>query len=78
MIFRIVHRMAMHLLSGSHLLILVGKAMLPVHQGRQVMKILRLLIKKDWPVLSKLKIKPEYEKDLEKISEDYLSYFSST
>lgn len=43
----------------------------------EIVKILRLLIKKDWSVLSRLKIKPEYEKELEKISEDYFSYFSS-
>jgi len=43
----------------------------------EIVKILRILIKKDWATLSKLKIKPEYEEELEKISEDYLSYFSS-
>jgi len=44
----------------------------------EVVKILRLLIKRDWSVLSRLKIKPEHEKDLKNISEDYLSYFSNT
>jgi len=43
----------------------------------EIIKILRILIKRDWSILSKLKIKPEYEKDLEKVSEDYLSYFSN-
>ncbi len=43
----------------------------------EIVKILRLLINKDWSVLSRLKIEPEYEEALEKVSEDYLSYFSS-
>jgi len=42
----------------------------------EIVKILRLLIKQDWGILSKLKIKPDYEEELEKVSEDYLSYFS--
>lgn len=43
----------------------------------EIVKILRLLIKKDWSVLSRLKIKPEHEEGLEEISENYLSHFSN-
>ncbi len=39
-----------------------------------VVKILRLFLQKDWPVLSKLKVGEEDKESLETISEDYLSF----
>jgi len=43
----------------------------------ETIKILRVLFEKNWRFLSKLKIKPEYQKDLKKVSENYLSYLYS-
>lgn len=43
----------------------------------EIVKIIRALLKKDWNVLFKLKIEPEYEEDLEVVSENYLAYLSS-
>ena len=40
-------------------------------------KILRLLIKKNWEILSRLKIEPRQEKELEIVSKNYLSHLSS-
>jgi len=42
-----------------------------------IIKILRLFLQKDWQTLSRLKIADSYEKSLEKISEDYLSYYQN-
>lgn len=43
----------------------------------ETIKILKVLLKKDWTILSKLKIEPKHEKDLEKFSKDYLSGISN-
>jgi len=40
----------------------------------ETVKILRVLLEKNWKFLSKLKIKPEHLKDLNKVSKNYLSY----
>ena len=40
-----------------------------------VIKILRLFLKKDWDILSKLKIGGELNKSLEEVSRIYLSYY---
>ncbi len=41
----------------------------------ELVKILRLLLKKDWNILSRLKIQDLHKKELESISENYLSYY---
>jgi DNA repair protein RecO (recombination protein O) len=43
----------------------------------ETIKILKVLLKKDWTILSKLKIKPKHEEDLEEFSEYYLSSISA-
>jgi len=50
----------------------VGKKINP-----EIIKILRVLLKKDWKILFKLKLGSNQRKDLKMISEDYLSYLSS-
>jgi len=40
----------------------------------EVIKILRIFLKKDWPTLLRLKIDEPYKKSLKSISEDYLFY----
>ena len=44
----------------------------------EVIKILRILLKKDWDILSRLKIENSYKKSLKNISEGFLSYILST
>jgi len=41
----------------------------------ELVKILRLLLKKDWNILSRLKIQDLHKKELGSISESYLSYY---
>jgi len=43
----------------------------------EVIKIIRLFLKKDWAVLEKLKINEQYLKQLDLISQQYLSYHKS-
>jgi len=43
----------------------------------EVIKILRLLFKKDWNILQRLKIQDSHKKELEIISENYLSFIKS-
>ncbi len=43
----------------------------------EVIKILRLLLKKDWNILLRLKIQDSHKKELEIISENYLSFIKS-
>ncbi len=43
----------------------------------EVIKILRLLLKKDWNILQRLKIQDSHKKELEIISENYLSFIKS-
>lgn len=40
----------------------------------ETIKILKVLLEKKWKIFSKLKIKTEHQKNLKKISEDYLAY----
>jgi len=42
----------------------------------ETIKILRVLLEKNWKAFSKLKIKTEHQGDLKKVSENYLSYLS--
>jgi len=44
----------------------------------ETVKILRILLNKDWNFLSRFKIEQEHKKELKKISEDYLSYLYDT
>lgn len=44
----------------------------------EVIKILRIFLKKDWQTLLRLKIEDAYEKSLKLISENYLSFISSS
>jgi DNA repair protein RecO (recombination protein O) len=44
----------------------------------EIIKILRILLKRDWKLLSKLKIEDKYLKDLEVFSEDYLTCLYDT
>ena len=44
----------------------------------EVIKILRILLKKDWDILSRLKIENSYKKTLRNISKDSFSYILST
>ncbi|MBZ9577463.1 DNA repair protein RecO [Patescibacteria group bacterium] len=41
----------------------------------ELVKILRLLLKKDWNILSRLKIQDLHKKELENISENYISFY---
>ena len=41
----------------------------------ELIKILRIFLKKDWQILLKLKIENPYKKSLKTISENYLSYY---
>lgn len=41
----------------------------------EIVKILRLFLKKDWNILSRLKIQDFHKKELENISENYLSHY---
>ena len=43
----------------------------------ETVKIIRIIIKKDWKLLSKIKIEPSHLKSLELISKSYLNYVSS-
>lgn len=40
----------------------------------EIIKILRIILEKNWPILSKLKIEPNYLKSLNSIAESYLSH----
>ena len=42
----------------------------------EIIKILRVILKKDWSLLLKLKIDEENQKILKEVSQEYLSYFS--
>jgi len=42
----------------------------------ETIKILRIILEKDWETLSKLKIEDEYLKSLDKISQNYFSFIS--
>jgi len=44
----------------------------------ETIKILKVLLEKKWEIFSKLKIESKHQKDLRKISEDYLSYLYNT
>lgn len=44
----------------------------------ETIKILKVLLEKRWEIFSKLKIEAEHQKDLKKISENYLSYLFDT
>ncbi|MFC1789508.1 DNA repair protein RecO [Patescibacteria group bacterium] len=44
----------------------------------ETIKILRIIIKKDWKTLSKIKLKPEQMKSLESVSQNYLCRISET
>lgn len=43
----------------------------------EVIKILRLILKRDWKILSRLKIEDSYQKSLKVVSAGYLSYINS-
>ncbi|OGZ24292.1 MAG: DNA repair protein RecO [Candidatus Nealsonbacteria bacterium RIFCSPLOWO2_01_FULL_43_32] len=38
-----------------------------------IVKVLKLILRKDWPILSRLKIQPLHQKLLKNVSQDYLS-----
>lgn len=38
-----------------------------------IVKILRLILRKDWPILSRLRIEPPHQKLLKSVSQDYLN-----
>lgn len=44
----------------------------------EIIKILRLFLKKDWQTLSRLKIRDSHKKELELISEKYLSHYKKS
>jgi len=43
-----------------------------------IVKVLRIILKKEWQILSKLKIEPASQKLFQKISDDYYSYILSS
>jgi len=43
----------------------------------EVVKVLRIILKRDWSLLSRLKIDEENQKLLDKVSQEYLSYFGT-